>query len=285
MNTEKKLTGYPSIDKPWLKYYPEGAENSRIPEQSMFQMLEDANKNNLNNVAIQYYGFKITYKKYINRIYEIARALNELSIKKDEIVLLILPNIPECRMLIYGVNILGAIAYPISPILSENVLQDIIEKNNVKHVFCFDAFFQNKFNKTITESKSIEKVVILDGKESIPKLVKLFDKKKTNDIADNRVISWDEFIKSGAKNTTVIKPHFEKNHTAIIIGTSGTTGTPKGVCLTNENLNAMAVQHKYGDMNIAVGDTLLDILIQSIGYGLFIGCFQLTKIEYDKFLI
>ena len=26
MSEEKKLTGYPSIDRPWLKYYREGAE-------------------------------------------------------------------------------------------------------------------------------------------------------------------------------------------------------------------------------------------------------------------
>ena len=30
MPTEKKLTGYPSIDKPWLKYYSEEAINGVV---------------------------------------------------------------------------------------------------------------------------------------------------------------------------------------------------------------------------------------------------------------
>ncbi len=44
MNTEKKLTGYPSIDKPWLKYYSEEAINSVIPRKTMYQFIYDSNK-------------------------------------------------------------------------------------------------------------------------------------------------------------------------------------------------------------------------------------------------
>lgn len=29
---EKKVTGYPSVDKPWLKYYTEEAINAQLPE-------------------------------------------------------------------------------------------------------------------------------------------------------------------------------------------------------------------------------------------------------------
>ncbi len=37
MSEEKKLTGYPSIDKPWLKYYSDEAINGKLPECSIYE--------------------------------------------------------------------------------------------------------------------------------------------------------------------------------------------------------------------------------------------------------
>lgn len=41
---EKKLTGYPSIDKPWLKYYSEEAIYSKVPECTMYEYVLNNNK-------------------------------------------------------------------------------------------------------------------------------------------------------------------------------------------------------------------------------------------------
>ncbi len=60
---EKKLTGYPSIDKPWLKYYSEEAINAPLPECTMYEYLWNGNKMHLTDTAIEYFGTKITYKK------------------------------------------------------------------------------------------------------------------------------------------------------------------------------------------------------------------------------
>lgn len=76
-------------------------------------------------------------------------------------------------------------------------------------------------------------------------------KENRNTFIPDSVISWDEFIIS--KSNENIKPIFEKNQTSVIIGTSGTTGTPKGVCLTNENLNSMALEHLNGSLNFKHG--------------------------------
>lgn len=58
---EKKLTGYASIDKPWLKYYSEEAINEPLPECTMYEYIGKRNQDNLKRTAINYYGTNMTY--------------------------------------------------------------------------------------------------------------------------------------------------------------------------------------------------------------------------------
>ena len=79
-------------------------------------------------------------------------------------------------------------------------------------------------------------------------------------------ISYEEFIREGKKSKKEITPYYEEDHTAIIVGTSGTTGVPKGVCLTDKNLNAAATSHISTGL-FEENDVFLDVLLQSIAYG------------------
>ena len=57
------VTGYPHIDKPWLKYYTEEALTSTLPNMSMYDSLCENNKGNFHNVAINYLDKKYTYEE------------------------------------------------------------------------------------------------------------------------------------------------------------------------------------------------------------------------------
>lgn len=262
---------YPSDIKPWKKYYENFEENFVVPQESAFMLLEKSANKMPNNIAINYMNFKLTFKKYIDKIINEASSLKKLGVKKGEIVPVFLPNIPEARTTIYALNIIGAIAYPINPLLPPKEFEKILIENNVKNLFMFNMFYQ-KYMLAIQNS-SVENVIMTYGTDMIPKYIlkfkNIFDflkKENRNTFIPDSVISWDEFIIS--KSNENIKPIFEKNQTSVIIGTSGTTGTPKGVCLTNENLNSMALEHLNGSLNFKPGDKMLDILIPSIGYGL-----------------
>lgn len=262
---------YPSDIKPWKKYYENFEENFVVPQESAFMLLEKSANKMPNNIAINYMNFKLTFKKYIDKIINEASSLKKLGVKKGEIVPVFLPNIPEARTTIYALNIVGAIAYPINPLLPPKEFEKILIENNVKNLFMFNMFYQ-KYMLAIQNS-SVENVIMTYGTDMIPKYILKFKnildnlkKEKRNTLIPDSVISWDEFIISKSKEN--IKPIYEKNQTSVIIGTSGTTGTPKGVCLTNENLNSMALEHLNGSLNFKPGDKMLDILIPSIGYGL-----------------
>lgn len=262
---------YPSDIKPWKKYYENFEENFVVPQESAFMLLEKSANKMPNNIAINYMNFKLTFKKYIDKIINEASSLKKLGVKKGEIVPVFLPNIPEARTTIYALNIVGAIAYPINPLLPPKEFEKLLIENNVKNLFMFNMFYQ-KYMLAIQNS-SVENVIMTYGTDMIPKYILKFKnildnlkKEKRNTLIPDSVISWDEFIISKSKEN--IKPIYEKNQTSVIIGTSGTTGTPKGVCLTNENLNSMALEHLNGSLNFKPGDKMLDILIPSIGYGL-----------------
>lgn len=83
---EKKLTGYPSIDKPWLKYYTEEIINAPLPECTMYEYICDNNRDYLDDIALVYFGRKFSYKSLIQIIDQTAAALVEVGIKRGDVV-------------------------------------------------------------------------------------------------------------------------------------------------------------------------------------------------------
>ena len=85
MNTQEN-TGYPSIDKPWLKYYSEEAFHDEIPKCTMYEYIYDHNKSHLDGIALQYFNKKITYKKLFENIRKTADAFWAQGIRKGDTV-------------------------------------------------------------------------------------------------------------------------------------------------------------------------------------------------------
>ena len=58
---EGPTTGYPTIDKPWLKYYDDEVIKKGIPMMSAYDFLKERNKDRMNKIALNYYGNKFTF--------------------------------------------------------------------------------------------------------------------------------------------------------------------------------------------------------------------------------
>lgn len=72
MQAEMKPTGYPSIDKMWLKYYNAEAVNEPLPECTIYEYLWENNKDHLSDISIIYFGRKITYNGLFKNIFRVS---------------------------------------------------------------------------------------------------------------------------------------------------------------------------------------------------------------------
>lgn len=279
---ENGIKRLPSVEMPWLKYFKDCDIREEVPKKTIYTLAYEMNEDNLKKTAIDVrtskndfkYGFKVSYNDLFSRSRNVARSLSELGVKQDEIIPLIVPNVPEARYFIYGNSYYGATSYPISPLMPPKDLERIIKENGIKNIVIFNAFYEKY--KSIIDSSNLYSVITLNGMESMPKFMKLLAGKKVPNLSGDNVLSYDEFVRLG-RNAHLAPAEYREEHNAAIIGTSGTTGGSKGVCLSDKNINAVALA--YNDGKLFEG-TMLDALIPSIGYGISMVHYQTVSGKY-----
>ncbi|MCM1123100.1 MAG: AMP-binding protein [Eubacterium sp.] len=128
------LTGYPSIDKPWLKHYNEKVIDQKMSKLSIFEYVFQDNHKHTDDIAIEYYGQTITYGTMFHKIEETAAGLASIGVRQGDIVSFLAVTTPEIIYSIYAVNYLGAVCNMLDPRMSIvfvfNLFLHFIHKNN-----------------------------------------------------------------------------------------------------------------------------------------------------------
>lgn len=248
----KKLTGYPSIDKPWLKYYSEEAINAPLPECTMYEYIYKPNQDNLDRIAINYYGADITYGELFDRIDKISGALEDIGVKEKDIVTVCMINSPEAIYLLFALNKIGAVANMIYGTSTEEEIIKYLSDANSKIVFTLDIF-SHKF-KNISDRADIDKIFVVSSQpDNAEELSAPF-------------ISWDNFIKNGRHSDTV---SHDTQATAVITYTGGTTGGSKGVMLSNKAVISNVWQYCKTDIPFNRKEKWLMVFPLFIAFGVF----------------
>lgn len=262
--TEKELTGYPSLDKPWLKYYSEEAINAPLPEYTIYEYLWENNKDHLDDIALIYWGRKITYGKLFENIDKTASAFSAIGVKEGEIVVVALPNTPENIYCVYALNKLGAVADMVDLRSKGDTLVHYLNESDARFAVICDLFAENVLE--IVENIHIEKWIVSSPFDSLLAPLRTLMKLKSGEInLTKNVVFWKQFLNDTPLYDTKVQAHAQD--IACIFHTSGTTGFPKGVMITNQNFNAMTVEYRHSGMAFSDGEFFLNQVPPFLAYG------------------
>lgn len=261
---------YASQAKPWLKYYDQKFIDQTLPALSAFEYVCQRSKNHLNDTALEYYGRKFAYADLIVNVKKTAAALRGAGVKKGDIITVVSIMTPEIIALFYAADMMGATLNLVDPRYSVEGIHEYIEEVDSHLLVCLNVVYERC--RQAAKRTNVEKVIVLSPADSLPPLMAVGYKLTTpdkNKYASN-VIRWKQFIKGGEGQSTAAEP-YDPDHACVVVHTGGTTGSPKGVMLTDDCFNGIALQFQAYPKLFHRGQKLMNVMPPFIAYGFACG--------------
>ena len=257
------------IKTPWYKHYDGVREHLDYPEGSLFELIEESANKHPDYISYNYFGAKHTYKDLIGQINCCSEAFLQMGYKKGDYISICMPNTPEAVIAFYAANRIGAIANMIHPLSAENEIKQYVNGTKSRCIVVIDVA-AHKINNILPETE-LKDIILVSPADSMPLLLKAGYKltKRKKDLDSSGMIKWKKLMSKGKKLNLLKKTkNANADDVAVILYSGGTSGTPKGIELTNLNFNALAIQGFEACACLSPKDTVLAIMPVFHGFGL-----------------
>ena len=260
-----------SAKAPWKNHLGEVPFTLDYFDGSMFEAVEKIAEKYPNNIAFDFMGRSTTYKALVREVEDCAKALRTIGVREGDKVTIAMPNCPQAIQMFYAVNLIGGICNMIHPLSAEKEIEFYLNESESVTAITLDQFY-NKF-ENIRQNTKVVNIVIASIKDELSKPVKagymLTEGRKIKKIPEDApVIRWKEFLHMGKHCFYNYKVKRTGKDPAVILYSGGTTGTTKGILLSNRNFNALGQQVIAANPMFRVGDKMLAAMPLFHGFGL-----------------
>ncbi len=260
-----------SAKTPWAAQMGEIPMHLDYFEGSMFDKVAEIAEKYPNNIAFDFMGRSTTYRELIRETERCARALRTIGVRAGDKVTIAMPNCPQAIYMFYAVNLVGGIANMIHPLSAEKEIEFYLNESESVTAITLDQFY-HKF-EAIRENTGVVNIIIASVKDALSKPVRagymLTEGRRIKPIPkDAPVIRWKEFMRLSNACFYNYKVRRQSDDPAVILYSGGTTGTTKGIVLTNRNFNALSQQIVATNPMFRPGDRMLSAMPLFHGFGL-----------------
>ena len=267
-----------SSSAPWLKYYDSTPAHLDYPKKTIYEMVRAAADKYPKNIAYEFMGKKTTFAEFMERIDRTAKAYLAMGIGKGDRVTICMPNCPQALDSFYALNRIGAVSNMIHPLSAASEIKFYLDFSKSKAILTLDQFY-GKVAGILPELANKDTVLLVARivDELPPVLAVGFALTKGRKIPPlpkkGNYVLWNEFMRVGRKRDLPLPKEFGRfTDCASILYSGGTTGTTKGIMLSNLNFNACGLQtiaaSGFAPIN---GMKMLSVMPVFHGFGLGIG--------------
>ena len=262
-----------SSNAPWTAFYGNTPISLTYPEKTMYQLVQETAQQYPNNTAYVFMGKKTSYPAFLARIDAAARGLVAMGIGKGDRVTICMPNTPQALDCFYALNRIGAIPNMIHPLSAAKEIAFYLNFSKSKAILTLDQFY-DKVDSIRAELENPITILVAKIGDELPfplNLIYPHTKGGKHPLPKTGYRLWYDMVEAG-KGTNLPVCDTHADDCAAVLYSGGTTGTSKGIMLSNRNFNALGMQTiaASGYPSVA-GMKMLSIMPVFHGFGLGVG--------------